>query len=53
MVDFETVYNKHGEEIILTILHVWEQDNKTHKPSSMLLEDRWAHFISATEILAA
>ncbi len=53
MVDFETIYKKHGEEMILTILQVWERDNKDHRPSAMLLEDRWVHFIRATEPVAA
>ncbi len=47
MLDFETFYQKHGENFICDILHIWERDNKVQHPP-MTLEDRWAFFIDAT-----
>jgi hypothetical protein len=51
MLDFETIYKKHGEDFIWNILHIWEKDNKVQH-FHMTLEQRWEHFILCTDTAA-
>jgi hypothetical protein len=53
MLDFETIYKKHGETLIWDLLDTWERDYRVRHPSPMTLEERWEHFIRATEVTAS
>lgn len=46
---FETVVEKHGEGLILDVLENWERHCRVHYPRPMTLEERWEHFICATD----
>lgn len=48
MLDFEVFYKKHGENFIWDILNQWERDFRVQHPRPMSLEERWEHFINAT-----
>lgn len=47
---FEVVIKKHGEHIIWDILENWERHHQIRHPRPMTLEERWEHFICATEL---
>lgn len=49
MLDFETIYKKHGEILIWSLLDTWERDYRISYPQLMPLEERWEHFIRATD----
>lgn len=48
MLDFDTVIKRHSESLIQQIVEMWERDNNVRHENPLLLEDRWAHLISAT-----
>lgn len=49
MDQFETVYKKHGETFIWDILESWERHCRIRPPRPLTLEERWEHFIRATD----
>lgn len=48
MLDFHTITKKHSEGLIQQIVDTWEHYNSILSPSLLSLEERWEHFISAT-----
>lgn len=46
---FDTVLMKHGESFIWDILENWERHFHIRHARPMTLEERWEHFIRATE----
>lgn len=52
MLDFETAYKKHGEHFLCDILENWERHYRVRHPRPMTLEERWAHFLHATDFPA-
>ncbi|MDD3183355.1 MAG: hypothetical protein PHD48_11220 [Alphaproteobacteria bacterium] len=53
MLDFETVCMKHSESLIQQIVETWERYNGVRHARPMMLEERWEHFIRATEPFSA
>jgi len=53
MLDFETIYQKRGEQYIFDLLGVWERSNCIKHTSDMSLEERWAYFLHSTDHSAA
>jgi hypothetical protein len=49
---FEIVVKKHGETFIWDILENWERHHSIRHPRPMTLEERWDHFIRATDTSA-
>ena len=49
MLDFNTVYKKHGEQFLYSILDQWERDYKVSHKEPLSLKARWSYFIRATE----
>jgi hypothetical protein len=49
MLDFDTITKKHSESLIQQIVETWERYNNVRHERPMMLEERWAHFICATE----
>ena len=52
MLDFDTITKKHSESLIQYIVEMWERDNNVRHERPMMLEERWDHFISATNDFA-
>ncbi len=48
MLDFDTITKKHSESLIQQIVDTWERYNSVSHPRLMSLEERWEHFIAAT-----
>ncbi len=48
MLDFDTITKKHSESLVQQIVETWERYNNVRHERPMMLEDRWAHFIGAT-----
>ncbi len=48
MLDFDTITKKHSESLIQQIVDTWERYNSVKHPRPMMLEERWEHFIKAT-----
>lgn len=49
MLDFETVYKKHGENFLWDVLENWERSHRVRHPRPQTLEERWEHFIRETD----
>lgn len=49
MLDFDTITKKHSESLIQQIVETWERYNDVRHERPMMLEERWEHFICATE----
>lgn len=47
---FETVMMKHGEHGIQAILENWESYHRVRHSQILTLEERWEHFIRATDV---
>ena len=45
---FDTYVTKHGESLVQQIVDTWERYNSVRHPRLMSLEERWEHFIGAT-----
>ena len=53
MEQFENIMMKHGEHGLQAILENWERHYRVSHPRPMTLEERWDHFIRATEFPTA
>lgn len=48
MLDFDTITKKHSESLVQQIVDTWERYNSVRHARLMSLEERWEHFICAT-----
>jgi hypothetical protein len=49
MLDFNTVYKRHGEQFLYSILDQWERDYKVKDETVISLEARWERFLHITD----
>ncbi|MDD3183525.1 MAG: hypothetical protein PHD48_12095 [Alphaproteobacteria bacterium] len=49
MFDFDVIITKHSESLIQQLVETWERYNNVRHERPMMLEERWEHFIRATD----